>query len=118
LIKGEQMDALISTLVDRTGNTAGTFVVVSTDNATNVCTTAQVTAAKAKYWNVKSINAQGEFIDFAGSDATSVAPISADENATVIAIYNLNGQKLSHPQPGLNILKLSNGTVKKFFLKE
>jgi hypothetical protein len=77
-----------------------------------------VAAAKAKKWNVKSIDADGTKQDYAGSDATSVAPISADENATVIAIYNLNGQKLSHPQPGLNILKLSNGTVKKLFLKE
>jgi hypothetical protein len=85
----------------------------------NVCTTTQVAAAKAKNWNVKSVDKVAIFSDYAGSTPTTgTERIADDGNAAIVAIYNVNGMKLAQPQPGLNILKMSNGTVKKLFLKE
>ncbi len=38
-------------------------------------------------------------------------------DATVIDRYNVNGQRMDASQKGLNILKMSDGTVKKLFVK-
>lgn len=38
-------------------------------------------------------------------------------DATVIDHYNVNGQRMEAPQKGVNILKMSDGTVKKMFVK-
>ena len=37
--------------------------------------------------------------------------------ATVVARYNMNGQKISTPQPGINILHMSDGTARKVLIK-
>jgi hypothetical protein len=119
-IEGANMDALISSLPERRGRDAGTLVAIyigSDEN--NVCTTTQVAAAKAKNWNVKSVDKVGHVSDYAGSTPTTgTERIADDGNAAIVAIYNVNGMKLAQPQPGLNILKMSNGTVKKLLLKE
>ena len=48
--------------------------------------------------------------------ADGVATVTAnDANATVVAIYDANGQQLTEMQPGLNIVKMSDGTVRKLF---
>jgi hypothetical protein len=119
-IEGANMDALISSLPERRGRDAGTLVaILKLIGENNVCTTTQVAAAKAKNWNVKSTDGNGDFSDYAGSTPTTgTERIADDGNATIVAIYNVNGMKLAQPQPGLNILKMSNGTVKKLFLKE
>ena len=43
----------------------------------------------------------------------------ADENAanaTVVAYYSIDGKRLQHPQQGVNLVKMSNGQVRKVFL--
>jgi Leucine-rich repeat (LRR) protein len=117
-IAGANMDALIASLPDRIGRDAGTVVAINTNGDNNVCTTKQVVAAKAKNWNVKSVDNSGTLKDYTGSLLTGIERIADDGNAAIVAIYNVNGMKLAQPQPGLNILKMSNGTVKKIFLKE
>jgi hypothetical protein len=119
-IEGANMDALISSLPERRGRDAGTLVAIHIgSDENNVCTTTQVAAAKAKNWNVKSVDEQKNYSDYAGSTPTTgTERIADDGNATIVAIYNVNGMKLAQLQPGLNILKMSNGTVKKLFLKE
>ena len=48
--------------------------------------------------------------------ADGVATVAAnDANATVVAIYDANGQQLTEMQSGLNIVKMSDGTVRKLF---
>ena len=48
------------------------------------------------------------------ADPTGIIDIESADNATEVARYDLNGRKLTAPQKGLNIIKLSNGkTVKK-----
>ena len=44
-------------------------------------------------------------------DASDVAPV------TVVARYNLNGQQITTPQRGVNILRMSDGTVRKVLVK-
>jgi hypothetical protein len=118
VIKGADMDALIGSLIDRKGEAAGYITLINTDSDTNVCTKAQVAVAKAKNWTVGSVNNKGTYSDYAGSETTGTERIADDGNATIVAIYNVNGMKLAQPQPGLNIIKLSNGKVKKMFIKE
>lgn len=48
--------------------------------------------------------------------ADGVAAVAAnDANATVVAIYDANGRQLTEMQSGLNIVKMSDGTVRKLF---
>jgi hypothetical protein len=119
-ISGENMDSLIASLPDRIGKDSGTLAAIYTEGDANVCTTTQVAAAKAKNWDVKSIDYDRNLSDYAGSSGTVTGTerIANDGNATIVAIYNVNGIKLTEPQRGLNIIKMSNGKVKKMFLKE
>ena len=40
-----------------------------------------------------------------------------DENKQEVARYNLNGQRIDAPQQGINIIKYSDGTIKKVYVK-
>ena len=54
-------------------------------------------------------------------DVTSIESIAVDssttEPATVVARYNLNGQRITTPQRGVNILRMSDGTSRKVLVK-
>jgi hypothetical protein len=113
-IRDALMDTLVNTLVNRTGKAAGMFVVIDTDGDNNVCTATQVDVARAKNWNVKSADGN----DYGGSPRTGIEGITGDPNVTVVGIYDLRGIRLARLQPGFNIIKLSNGTAKKVFIKE
>jgi Leucine-rich repeat (LRR) protein len=83
-IKGANMDALINSLTDRSSKPAGTFYVrekIDDDEDENICTIAQVAAAKAKNWNTKCyimINGKCTKIDFYGYyDITKVYSIGS-----------------------------------------
>ena len=49
-------------------------------------------------------------------DATGIAQ-TATEKATVVARYTLGGTRISAPQAGINIVKMSDGTVRKVIVK-
>ncbi len=51
----------------------------------------------------------------AGNTATSIETLDAD--ATVSAIYDASGRKISAPQKGMNIMKLANGKTVKVMIK-
>lgn len=42
---------------------------------------------------------------------------SVEDEVTVVGIYNVNGVKLESMQPGINILRMNNGTTKKVIIK-
>lgn len=44
---------------------------------------------------------------------TAIDTLSSDSNATIEAIYNINGQQMSEMQKGINIVRFNDGTVKK-----
>ena len=56
-----------------------------------------------------------------GDDPMGIGGIMADASdgapVTVIARYNMSGQPITSPQPGVNILRMSDGSVKKVMVK-
>ena len=56
-----------------------------------------------------------------GDDPTGIESIEADGKANEpvreVARYNLNGQRITAPQKGVNIIRYSNGQTKKVFIK-
>ncbi len=54
-----------------------------------------------------------EIVIVLNPDATPIETLSSDDNATIEAIYNINGQQVREMQQGINIVRYSNGTVKK-----
>ena len=53
-----------------------------------------------------------------GADATPDATaIDAVKTSTTVEFYSLNGVRLAAPQKGINIVKMSNGTVSKVLVK-
>ena len=57
-------------------------------------------------------------IDAASSYVTGVsAPLGGASSVGSEAIYSLNGQKASSLRKGMNIIRLSNGNVRKIFVK-
>ena len=55
-----------------------------------------------------------EYWDFAANE-TSIA--SAQTASTPVSIYSVSGVKISNAQKGINIVKMSNGEVKKVLVK-
>lgn len=51
------------------------------------------------------------------ADPAGIADMESDKNAKVIGRYDANGNKLSAPRKGLNIIKLSNGKTVKTVIK-
>lgn len=51
------------------------------------------------------------------ADPTGIADLEADKNAAVVTYYDAGGSKLSVPQKGLNIIKMSNGKTRKVVVK-
>lgn len=50
------------------------------------------------------------------ADATNVEKVNNSEKV-VVNFYSINGTRLSAPQKGINIVKMSNGTTSKVFVK-
>jgi len=48
---------------------------------------------------------------------TGIQGVNSDSNAAVIGIYSVDGKVLSTPQQGINILRMSDGTVRKVLVK-
>jgi hypothetical protein len=116
-LQGAQMDALIASLVDRTGTTAGKIIVAcddETDANRNVCTTAQVAAAKAKNWSCYISDTYGNLSDYAGSEPTGISNVQTDDTGDVpAAIYDLSGRRIQQMRHGVNIVRMSNGRTRK-----
>ena len=98
-IKGEAMDALISSLPALTTYPSLQIYNANSSNEGNICTKSQVAAAKAKGWTpyyyYNSTWAPYEGMD---DEAASIA-LPEIENGTA-EIYNLAGQKVSSPVKG------------------
>ena len=59
-------------------------------------------------------------INISDNEITGIHPVGDIDGeflSSVTAIYNANGQRLLELQHGINIVKYSNGTTKKFFVK-
>ena len=58
-----------------------------------------------------------DFDDEFDGDATGVTYVESEGEVTVEGIYSLSGARQNDLQPGVNIIRMSDGTVKKVFVK-
>lgn len=56
-------------------------------------------------------------VKFVYNDPTAIKDVDSEASKTVVARYNANGQQLSSAQPGLNIVRYSDGTIRKVVVK-
>ena len=54
-----------------------------------------------------------EKVVFGDKNSTAIDGIEVDTDAEVIGIYDVQGRKLDEMQPGINIIRMSNGTTRK-----
>ncbi|MDE5550940.1 MAG: hypothetical protein K2I99_06270, partial [Bacteroidaceae bacterium] len=52
-----------------------------------------------------------------GADATGVDTVEEATTQTTVEFYSINGTRLAAPQKGINIVKMSNGTVVKTYVR-
>ena len=118
-------DKVVETLDEQTGNVTKSLVE-TTEPVVGFYRLADNTAIKAHkaYLRVDANNEfavkNGYIFDFGddfGGDPTGVTVIEAAPSDVVEGIYSLSGARLQNLQPGVNILRMSDGTVKKVFVK-
>ena len=63
-----------------------------------------------------NVNSSAKSLNIVFNESTGITAHN-DNNATTVIRYNAAGQKLAGEQKGLNIMKMSNGEVKKVFVK-
>lgn len=118
-INGQNMDNMIASLCDRSNETKKGKLYVFDDTPEdiqeqNVCTTVQVDAAKSKGWLAKRYNPnEMTWDDYEGS-ASAVNALHNDA-LEVVAIYNIMGHRHTQLQPGVNIVKMSDGSTRKIY---
>ena len=66
----------------------------------------------------ETYNYKGYLLDIGAVAAAVEAVKVTDEAAVEVARYAINGTRLTAPVKGVNIVKMSDGTVKKVFVKE
>ena len=110
-LAGNNMDAFVTTLPDRTNKSTGYLSVVAELNEYNVFTWKNVRDAQRKNWDVLIRNADGTISSYTGDVPTNIrtAETDIDDNAPR---YNLGGQRVSRDYKGVVIV---NG--KKVFSK-
>jgi hypothetical protein len=120
-IKNEQMDKMIASLPNLAANhkTSELRVFDNSKNLEqNICTTEQVAAAKKRGWVAKQFDKETEeWVDYEGSPL-SVQDILYGEDAKIIDIYTTEGLRVESLQSGVNIVRLSNGSVNKILYTE
>ncbi|MCD8302809.1 MAG: leucine-rich repeat domain-containing protein [Prevotellaceae bacterium] len=65
--------------------------------------------SQAEYWSA--------FLNILEYDVTGVQGISNSEKTEVTSVYTLDGKQVSSPQKGINVIRYSDGTVKKVLVK-
>jgi len=72
------------------------------------------TGTKAKY---ESTPAWNKFTNIVEGIENAVKSVETDAKAEETERYNVSGQRISSPQKGLNIVKMSDGTTRKVMCK-
>ena len=72
---------------------------------------------RAYYKSKSGVYCYGQWIEFLPVNVASIGEIITDDEISIKAIYNTNGQKISSFAKGINIVIYSNGTSKKVILK-
>lgn len=62
-------------------------------------------------------SASGAKIRFSNGEETTIENINANSTTSVTAIYTVNGVRISQPQKGINIVKMSDNSIRKIIIK-
>lgn len=65
------------------------------------------------YW----LSNWGDFENIVEYDVTGIDKTAMSSDVTVISRYSVNGQRLTAPTKGVNIVKYSDGSVRKEIVK-
>ena len=76
-------------------------------------------------WNLRVVamllNADGEIVNAAKCNVSTPAGVNGVESSmdepVEVARYSLDGRLLSEPERGVNLVKMSDGTVRKVIVK-
>ncbi len=68
---------------------------------------AQTASAKMRIFVI------GEDDEFENTEITSISNMESNDSVEIIAIYSINGNKVSQLHKGINLVKLRNGSIKK-----
>lgn len=74
------------------------------------CTLYVPQGTEQDYWLSPGWGDFGKIVEF---DATGIDKVTTSNDAKELSRYSVNGQRLSAPSKGLNIVKYSDGSVKK-----
>lgn len=100
------------------GELQGGYNFMLFESAINIDATKQV-----KSVTVEKVNVGTCCVVFAVSinndtvESSGISDIVADDDATPVDYYNINGQKLAEPAQGVNIVRYSNGKVRKVVVR-
>lgn len=116
-IKGTAMDKLIEGLPDHSQNPDGRAMFAVIDNTIappdgNVCTVDQVNKALALGWIANEKVGDDEWKEYAGSP-NAVQEVLEFDSADIEEIYSIEGYRLDRLQKGVNLIRLTNGEVRK-----
>ncbi len=78
------------------------------------CTLYVPQGTEQDYWLSPGWGDFGKIVEF---DATGIDKVTTSNDAKELSRYSVNGQRLSAPSKGLNIVKYSDGSVKKVFVQ-
>lgn len=114
----ETVDAngLVGVLVDGMKAPVDSYVINYIDGKTAFyIVRSEIAVAKNRCYLTAQAAASAK-LNFSFGNATAIAP-EFSTNATVSAIYNAAGARISAAQKGMNIIKYSDGSVKKILVK-
>lgn len=67
--------------------------------------------------NAQTVNVRSLSFRIEGEGDTDIEEVLEDGNLEVVGIYDVNGIRLTEMQPGINILRMSDGTTNKVLVK-
>ena len=102
----EAMPYAICYVVTKNGEVAGFTTETSFDGYTSADT-----------WQVQAVNEYGGLSLKATANVATSISTAAAQAATTTAVYTADGRRQQSLQRGLNIVKMSDGTVRKFMVK-
>lgn len=105
------------------GNTSKSTTAQTPDSWETLSTTVKVTDGTLKFglrsengWYARLSSATFSILE--ADEETGIRFVSTDENANAgTCYYSVNGTRLAEPQKGVNIVRYSNGAVKKVLIK-
>ena len=103
-IKGESMDALVSSLPETTNGRLYVYSEVPDHNEGNIITKSQVAAAKAKGWTSYywGLTEGGGYAwqEYEGMDDTDTSIAQPEAGNSTAEVYTMHGKKVTAPQRG------------------